>query len=597
MGGTTSKPSITDIEKTSDKARLSRELSDKILTLFFRNADFKDLLSLSSISACPRYVFTTADALTTLFQKIKVYPALGAKGEVLYSPIDRVSPGIFKDKKNSSQGSLERTKFRNQMCMDVAYFYVRTFQIYAALALTVIDTDPVRRRLRQPTAYGNPKPGVYQSGLFVGGAKLAPGRGIGREISASPFAPLIPFFEEVSGSTGIKYIKLVDTTGRKNTGEFIIEWKPQPFGSQQSKMTLKAIYKRLNGRVEEEVSMYSPEQNRMILLIGGRPIQEFYYNVTSWSLLYNDNESSDPTEFINKIHEFFTSSEYNRSSSARPRASATSSSGLSGLSGSFASSAQGKSSFDGFDVVKKLYDARYEGKDFPKAYCVARAMTLMNPIYEGERADQRQLFYTDVCKSTLDFELAGDLMPRPGRQPKANVYFKSLVGLYYDEYVLKGDEVIFTKSPASAEALKQGSMLLARLHNITATPETFIESGTEFKGSSLCKTKDASLIYSDPGLRTAMLKEVINPMLAFQEQHNLAVNNFLAKMFVLSADPKVGQQDMKFSAALKDGGRESVNNFGRAAAALLLDYYLRSEALYSKGVILLERNPNGLRAV
>jgi hypothetical protein len=75
MGGAASGlAGAAGIEKTSDKARLSRELSDKILTLFFKNADFKDLLSLSSISACPRYVFTTAEALTSLFQKIKVYP-------------------------------------------------------------------------------------------------------------------------------------------------------------------------------------------------------------------------------------------------------------------------------------------------------------------------------------------------------------------------------------------------------------------------------------------------------------------------------------------------------------------------------------------
>ena len=593
MGGAASGlAGAAGIEKTSDKARLSRELSDKILTLFFKNADFKDLLSLSSITACPQYVFTTAEALTSLFQKIKVYPELGPKGEVLYAPIDRVSPGLIKDsaaaKREGSQNTLERTKFRNQMCMDVAYFYVRTFQIYAALALTVLNTDPVRRRLQQPGPGIGPghgsKPGQFQSGTFVGGA-IAATNPIYRQLRDSNFAPFIGLFDNKGGND--RSLKMKDKT--KQIGEFFVEWVNNP---KAQSMSLESFYK-IQGvpkTLDVQVRMDQTAPNEITMYLNDTKIQVFRtFRLSNEWLFFNESTEtekvlSDSAEFTAKVHEYFGQYAYNKGAVTKGRPAGT----AYGVTAS-----QGKTSFDGFDAVKKLYDDRYQGKEFPKAYCVARAMILMNPIFQGELSDPRRPYYTDICKSTLDFELAGELMPRPGRQPKANVYFKSLVGLYYDEYVVKGDDVVFTKSPASAEALKRGSALLARLHNITTAPESFIESGTEFKGSSLCKTKDDFIYKQTPEgeqLRQAVLKEVINPLLAFQEAHNVSVNNFLMKMFIMSVDPKTGEQVMKFSPALKEGGRVSVNNFGRSAAALLLDYYLKSEALYSKGVMMIETN-------
>ena len=58
----------------ADKGELTKELANKILTIFFTQADFKDVLNLSSISACPAYIFATADSLQSLFKKIQVDP-------------------------------------------------------------------------------------------------------------------------------------------------------------------------------------------------------------------------------------------------------------------------------------------------------------------------------------------------------------------------------------------------------------------------------------------------------------------------------------------------------------------------------------------
>lgn len=553
LGGSTLMGQKAD--KSSERARVTKELSDKILTLFFSKADFRDILSLSSITACPKYVFTTAEALGSLFQSIQVYPTLGKKGEILFAPIQTLSPGLVKQE--GSKELLEATKIRDQRCMDVAYYYVRIFQIYGALALTVLDTDPVRKRLsalRRPSGQMGP-----QRGIFTGGAIPMTRGEIGKQMAASSFAPFIPFFSVKDGLL----LRLDDKTG---PGEFFIRWSP-PEGPDNH--TVKGYYRRPGSAVKEvDVKMEkSIDDSEIDMYIDGKEFQKFKKDLGTW-IFYNDelDQSQDPKEFIKAIHDYFAGRNVKRG--AKP------------------SSMTGKSSFENFEQIKKLYENRFEGKDFPKSYCVARAMTLLSPIFESERYDKSQPYYTQICAKTLDFETT-DYMPRAGKTPGANVYLRSLTSLYYDSYEIKGGQVTFVQSEQSKQELRDGSAQIAKLYNITTSPETFLESNSPFKAFSTCGTD--SLQRVDDMVRRDLLTNVINPMLRFQENHTDLVNKMLKRMFTVSTDPKEGVK-MTFSKELTSGGIASVNAFGREASRLLLDYYKKSEAYYINGVILLEKN-------
>jgi hypothetical protein len=182
-------------------------------------------------------------------------------------------------------------------------------------------------------------------------------------------------------------------------------------------------------------------------------------------------------------------------------------------------------------------------------------------------------------------------MPRPGRQPKANIYLRSLVSLYYDDYQFKGDQVLFTQTESGRSELRDASKKLAALYDIKQNQETFIESSFEFKPFPLCsKHPNALLEFRDDNLRRQIQNDVIRPMLQFQEAHTAKVNSLLKEMFDVKVD-KQGRPTMRFSNTLRTGGRQAVNEFGRKAHDLLLDYYLKSEAYFIKGVLLLERNP------
>ena len=108
----------------------TRDLITTIMRQMLSKASIVDLYSLSDPEKCREYVVVTKDALKSLFSEIKVYPGEGEKG-VLY--FQRIKGMRLRSDDISKQ---------DKYCKDLAFFYVRIFQIFASLALTIFDTVP-----------------------------------------------------------------------------------------------------------------------------------------------------------------------------------------------------------------------------------------------------------------------------------------------------------------------------------------------------------------------------------------------------------------------------------------------------------------------
>jgi hypothetical protein len=148
------------------------------------------------------------------------------------------------------------------------------------------------------------------------------------------------------------------------------------------------------------------------------------------------------------------------------------------------------------------------------------------------------------------------------------------------------------KTPQLEKELKNASELMAKLYNISDNRETFLESEKTFTayGGRLCgdnKTKSFPFEYRHPELIENMKKVVIEPMLEYQRQHNTAVTDILKRMFVKTGD------SLKLSAELEaDLNTETDNNLQIYCAeirTLLLNYYLKAEAYFILGVLILEK--------
>ena len=125
MGGAVS--SFSGNQSEADKTKI---LLNVILRDMFQRADLVDLYSLADPSRCSKYIVVGADAIEQLFSKLNLEPRMGKKGEIYFQKISTLE-------KANPLGD-ER---RNQICSYLSFFFVRIFQIYGALTLSVVDSE------------------------------------------------------------------------------------------------------------------------------------------------------------------------------------------------------------------------------------------------------------------------------------------------------------------------------------------------------------------------------------------------------------------------------------------------------------------------
>jgi hypothetical protein len=601
-------------EGYSQRATAAKKFADNILTLFFAKANLRRLLELHKLEECSKFVFTTADDLQKQFQKIQISPQLGKKGEILFAPIQELAPGLIKQTATNAETIrlyTELTHSRNENCIHVAYFYVRVFQIYSALALTVINADPMRRR----TGISALKMAEPQRAALLGGQRggAIPKTGkygtlLRTSVLASPLSVLVSFLEPVGEASSTRQtLRLSDSrTGLK--GMLYLYWE-YPV-SKDGELNLEGIYKRTNGiEIPTRINVKKEGNTIVFLLEGstGNVSQVFTQGVDQvWGFKYEVGEGTsrnDPIPFYDNIQEVFADEE--TVAAAGQQVSVGQQAQPVGVIGTGQASASG---FDGFDKLKKLFEDSSSGaKEFPKAYCIARAMTLLNPIFASELPDKSQPYYSQICKKVYDFE-GEALMPRSGTNAKTNIYLRSIVSLYYDDY--KYDKVKrtikLTQTESGRSELQQLSREFAALYMMpTVGAETFLAADddkpgssamTQFRDIQICAKKD-TLIRIDQDQKgkeflAALQGQVIGPMLAFQEEHTKKVNALLMKIFKVETLTSAGGKpeiNLKITDAVKSKGTQGINAMGKEAHKLLREYYRKSEAFYMKGVLMFEK--------
>jgi len=616
MGGGSSRP--TNGDAYSKQAAAAKVLPDQILTLFFSNANLMKLLKLHNIGECSRFVFTTSSELATLFQKLQVYPKLGAKGEVLFAPVSDLAPGLLSDanKNAANQAQLQqKTHSRNELCVDIAYFYVRIFQIYSALALTVIDADPLRKRRFAVAA--NPMRGPQLAPLG-GGARVGPTIGAGPLLvqlggAIAKTGPQKPLYDSLIKTAFEPFVGILKTSLPVDTSSQTIQFDDIRTGKTGT-LYIKWTYPNSTDFVMDgEFKRNSGE--RIPLTVTGRKVvgkdttvsisintgsntieQDVSKTLSGWEFVYNlgEGKPNEPYGFYDKIYSEFAESDTNKKAGA-VTSSSSSSAGI--------TSAGSASAFEGFDKLKTIFeDKTKKGKEFPKAYCMARLMTLINPVFGSELTDANQPYYSQICRTKFDFETT-DYMPRSGTAAKSNLYLRSFTALYYDDYKYNRGtgKLELTQTEPSRSSLRDASNKFAKMYNIAGDQPNFLfESGgavnftafkaCEGKGDKLLRIKGDKL---GKELLAVLQRDCVGPMLEFQKQHTQKVNKLLMKMFKIEKTPLA----LKLQPSIKSGGKDAINAIGVEAHDLLMEYYLKSEAFYIRGVTLFQNNSNAYDSV
>jgi len=93
-----------------------------------KEINIRDFYMLATKRECSKYVIFLANQMNKTFRSLSFAPARGPAGMLYFQPID-----ILQNPTPEQQAE------RQSLCLFLSYFYVRIFQIYGSLALTLLD--------------------------------------------------------------------------------------------------------------------------------------------------------------------------------------------------------------------------------------------------------------------------------------------------------------------------------------------------------------------------------------------------------------------------------------------------------------------------
>lgn len=105
----------------------TRDVLDTIFKNLIGRADMRDLYSLADPASCKEYIVMTEATLKKLFKRFRLSRA--TNGELLIQSIKG-----FQGASNPERGE------QNKLCKELAFYFIRIFQIYAAITISIIDS-------------------------------------------------------------------------------------------------------------------------------------------------------------------------------------------------------------------------------------------------------------------------------------------------------------------------------------------------------------------------------------------------------------------------------------------------------------------------
>jgi hypothetical protein len=164
MGGAISSAARGSI--TRDQLLRSTEngriFTNKLFNVMLEKLTPADFLALGNPNKCSTFIFMMADGIQNLFRDLRIRPRR-----------DKDTGVVYFQKVDTLRAQTAETR---ELCMTIAYFYIRIFQIFGALAMSILD-DPGAGGVLGAIRYGGPqRPAAGPGGIFgIGKPKRIPG--------------------------------------------------------------------------------------------------------------------------------------------------------------------------------------------------------------------------------------------------------------------------------------------------------------------------------------------------------------------------------------------------------------------------------------
>jgi len=538
---------------------------DKIMNFMLTNTNLLDMYSLASPTECRKYALFTAKTMENFFKEINLHPLKGEDGKFYFQRLDTIQKlpeEFYKEQKRN--------------CLEIAYFFIRILQIFAALSLSVMDMEVPRynsdldRRVVEEKKVVRPQD-VLAVPFYQGKKQFAPPRlpwtGGAIPISSRMYirdanysilnryltADTSSYLQFYDGSFPTRIYISSDSIAPPTEPFLFFKGKRDDGKEVEIRARLNITVRRKEGGETEYQVLLAPIKIKGVDL----DIKE----VGPVSFVSSFSRGDDP-RFNNQ-----TLPQYLQNVMKR----------ILGKEGDIEKRKGIPSDvlpeFRVSDILSSL------GSKPPiKAYCVARAIQLLSPesLYGDKKTAK-----TQICNS--GFKLLGRNLPGADKPITSSKGILSLNLLFYS--MLRNNlpsvsEEVEPKYRAFLQEIRTVFSEEAEIKPIETAQDIkkVIEGIVDKIPTTLC-TKSRGPMYTKDLQVIRQLRSYAGRLLSRQLQHTSNVMNILKQLFVLSSTEPILIQP-----SVQAKGMDEVERIASLARDLLTAYYTDCEVIYREGV-------------
>jgi hypothetical protein len=578
---------LSDREKLLEATKDTRSIIDAILQYLLDEIKITDLAALSSQTDCKKYVIALAGTLNRLFYEINLAPEQGKDGIIYFRPLKELGEPKTDTEKNN----------RQSLCIILSYFYVRIFQIFGALALTLMDdasayTTSGLTQIAQGAILGAPgKVPFYMGGgedeilgseevKLVGGAFDSLGvfsflkPELDREetryghLLKNSSRPIY-FYRRTGDSTSGKAVLFVTVRGVKN-GYIKINLS----ASQRDIFPSNRITISVNDIAigDSTYSVPSDVTNKSFSIERESP-GEPYTLVSDVTMTAGDALIQMSEKIVEWIERRLKDKDYDKDYKKKDDL-------LFGKKDDWHTSHG--TPIDPLKIDKLIVNLR---RDKPLAHCIARAVQLLS----SQPIDNKQT-YSYICQSAF-LETKSKMyhtgktragLPGLGEGLDTSPGMYALSQLFFD-FVRYGMPDVTRREPS----IKQFEEFLANMAKLYGDDVTDPKRLGDVKNRRKCGTDAPIAVKSDVA---NSVYDKVKMLYQIQLKHTSNAGKILSQLFVIVREPVGKRTRIQIHPDIFKKGLKEVERINQLTRTLLIDYYRSCETVYQMGAEIIKKS-------
>lgn len=557
MGASVSRLTREEVQR---KTQNYSQLYSFIFQFMLEKLKIEDLTQLHNGQKCGEYIVFMGNVLMDVFYKLQIEPARSEKGTIYFKKADEL-------KKAMPDG------VKLAYCQQIAFFYIRIFQIYAALALSVLDEA------------GGPLGAIASS-------SSAPGQG-------AQFLGARPVMR--GGDNSSFFGKLISTMGKDTkkgkflSKEYYILHNTEPiiyivkntiivFHPQAGIFELvydATLYK--NSEFVITINKLSLFNNRTFLQQQGKIKTIFGEKYIPYEM--SESVLNDLSDYILRGLESYLQGK--KKEIKEINYAQYFPTGVPGAYAAepyrYAQAYQATPIYPGATSVSPQTDPRdtrrfieaFKKTPRPQPYCMGRALQLLKSEVLKGAVPLRA--YTSVCSTSY----RDSSVPSRDGQISTSLGLGALATLFYDTLQQGTPQLSSNARTQYIQFLKNMAILFndnkeSKPDFSQPVPQRDILWGIKSRTPTACpKEIRGDAIVEDKGLISDVMKK-IQDMFNIQIAHAAAAQKIIIKLFVRTSDGQIYLTD-----AVKNGGIPYLNKVAEEARELLIKYYINCEGNYA----------------